>query len=204
MPDKADLKRSLDSYRARAGEFRLVDLPTMHYLMIDGVGDPNSAVFSEALESVYPVAYSLKFASKARGRDYVVPPLEGLWWAEDMDLFTTARDKSKWSWTMMTLVPHWLDREDVAAAVETVAATRRPPRLDDVRLGLLAEGRCVQTLHVGPFDAEGPVLKKLHHDVIPSQGLRPVGRHHEIYLTDIRRSAPEKQRTILRQPVTDA
>lgn len=201
---KLDVKRSLDSYRAKAGEFRLLELEPRRYLMIDGHGDPNAPVFSEALESLYPVAYTLKFASKARGRDYVVPPLEGLWWAEDMDLFTTARDKSQWSWTAMILVPDWLGDEDVDAALEAVAAKKRPARLADVRLEVLDEGRCVQTLHIGSFDDEGLVLAQMHDVVIPGRGLRPEGRHHEIYLTDIRKSAPEQQRTILRQHVVDA
>jgi hypothetical protein len=189
MPDKVDLKKTLDGFRAKQGEFRFLDVPEARYLMTDGHGDPNSAVFGEAL---YPVAYRLKFASKReRGRDYVVPPLEGLWWADDMTVFTAARDKSQWDWTLMILVPDWVD-EELYATVEA------PPR---VRFAPLAEGRCVQTLHVGSFDDEGPVLARMHDEVIPGQGLVPTGRHHEIYLSDFRRVPPERRRTILRQPV---
>ncbi|GAA1645126.1 GyrI-like domain-containing protein [Georgenia ruanii] len=206
MTDKTDFKKTLDAYRAVAGEVRVVDVPDLQYLMIDGRGDPNtSPAFTEAVEALYPVAYTLKFTSKGElGRDYVVPPLEGLWWAEDMDAFTTARDKSRWSWTLMILAPDWLDGAMVAAAVERAAAKNRPARLDDVRLETLSEGRCVQTLHVGAFDDEADVLAHLHHEVIPGRGMRLTGKHHEIYLSDFRKVAPERQRTILRQPVAAA
>ncbi|WP_232797056.1 GyrI-like domain-containing protein [Blastococcus atacamensis] len=146
----------------------------------------------------------MKFASKTElGRDYVVPPLEGLWWAEDMESFTTARDESRWNWTLMLLVPPWIDRSMFLAALEQ-AARKRPARLDNVRMERLAEGRCVQTLHVGSFDDETEVLARLHDVVIPGHGFRMVGKHHEIYLSDVRRTAPAKQRTVLRQPVAPA
>nr|WP_281861330.1 GyrI-like domain-containing protein [Salana multivorans] len=196
----------LDSYGARRGAFREVEVPRLAYLMVDGHGDPNtSAAYADALAALYPVAYSLKFASKAElGRDYVVPPLEGLWWAEDLAWFTSARDKSRWEWTMMLLVPDWLSPEMVEAAVARVAAKDAravPARLADVRFDSLTEGLCVQTLHVGTYDDEAPVLARLHREVLPAAGLEPTGAHHEIYLGDPRRTAPERLRTILRQPV---
>ncbi len=199
---KVDLKRELDCYRARRGELRVVDVPPLRYLMVDGHGDPNtSPAYADALTALYPVAYALKFASKRElGRDYVVMPLEALWWAEDMAAFTTARDKSRWDWTAMILTPAWITSDLVTEAVSAVRAKSAPPALDLVRLAPLEEGRCVQTLHVGPYDAEGPVLEELHAFVAES-GLRPTGKHHEIYLGDPRRVAPDKLRTILRQPV---
>lgn len=205
MADKVDLKKSLDAYRAKRGEFRVLDVPDLQYLMIDGHGDPNtSPAYAEALNALYPVAYDLKFASKRElGRDYVVMPLEGLWWADDMDTFTVARDKSRWHWTMMILTPDWIDARMFAAVVERTRASSEPIRLDAVRLAPLAEGRCVQTLHVGPFDAEAEVLARMHQQFIPDNGFRMAGKHHEIYLSDPRRTSPERLRTILRQPVTD-
>lgn len=206
MSDKTDFKKSLDAYQAKPGQFRIVDVPDLQYLMIDGHGDPNtSPAFAEAVEALYPVAYTLKFASKRDlGRDYVVMPLEGLWWAEDWDSFAAARDPSRWDWTLMVMVPDWIDQDLFAAAVEQVAAKGGPARLGDVRLESLSEGRSVQTLHVGPFAAEAEVLARMHNEFIPENGLRMVGKHHEIYLSDPRRVAPEKQRTILRQPVGPA
>jgi hypothetical protein len=201
--DKTDVKTTHDTYQAQRGRFRIVDVPDMRYLMIDGHGDPNtSRVFSDAVEALYPVAYKLKFASKRDlGRDYVVPPLEGLWWADDMDTFTIARDKAQWDWTLMIMVPDWIDPAMVTTAIEQAGARNRPARLDEIRLETRSEGRCVQTLHVGSFDDEADVLAEMHHDFIPANGLRVVGKHHEIYLSDFRKVAPEKRRTILRQPV---
>lgn len=203
---KTDVKKTLDSYRARQGEFRIVDVPPLGYLMVDGHGDPNtSEEYREAIAALYPVAYALKFASKQDlGRDYVVPPLEALWWASSMDLFTTARDKSRWEWTAMIMVPDWIGGDLVAAAVARVAGKVSSATLDRLRLDTLDEGRCVQTLHVGPYDAEGEVLAAMHHEFIPAAGLRMTGRHHEIYLSDPRRVEPARLRTILRQPVATA
>jgi hypothetical protein len=201
---KTDFTRTLDGYRARRGEFRLVDVPDLRYLAVDGRGDPNTEVFADAVESIYPVAYALKFASKELGRDYVVPPLEGLWWADDVDAFTVARDKARWSWTLLNLLPDWIDESDVARAVDQVATKRRPNRLEALRVESLSEGRCVQTLHVGSFDDEAGVLAQLHDEFVPAHGVRMTGRHHEIYLSDFRRTPPERRRTILRQPVLTA
>ncbi|HLL66804.1 MAG TPA: GyrI-like domain-containing protein [Micromonosporaceae bacterium] len=202
--DKTDFKKTLDAYQAQRGRVRIVDVPDMRYLMIDGHGDPNtSPAFAEAVEALYPVAYRLKFASKrGLGRDYVVPPLEGLWWAADMTSFTTARDKSRWDWTLMLMVPAWIDQTMFTAAVEQTRLKQPPARLDEVRLQTLSEGRCVQTLHVGSFDDEAAVLAQLHDEFIPGHGFRMAGTHHEIYLSDFRKVAPDKRRTILRQPVT--
>ena len=204
--EKLDLKKTLDSYQARSGEFRIVDLPAMQYLMVDGSGDPNtSPQFTQALEALYPVAYKLKFASKQQlGRDYTVPPLEGLWWSDDMDAFTTAREKSRWDWTLMIMTPDWITSKHFEAAVAKVGEQDAPPSLGAVRLESLDEGRCVQTLHLGAFDDEAPTLAKMHDEFIPAQGLRMRGKHHEIYFSDRRRVAPSKFRTILRQPVEPA
>ena len=203
MADKIDFKKTLDRYRARRGEFRVLDVPDATYLMIDGHGDPNTSVeFTETIETLYPVAYKIKFASKQElGRDYVVAPLEGLWWAQVMDTFTTARDKSQWEWTLMLFVPDWIDRTMFDAAIATVAAKGAPKRLGDVRMAVLNEGRCVQTLHIGSFDDEAAVLERMHEEFLSAEGFQMTGKHHEIYLSDFRRVAPDKRRTILRQPV---
>jgi hypothetical protein len=203
MTPKIDLKTEIDAYRAPRDRFRIVDVPDLTYLMIDGSGDPNtSPVFASAVAALYPLAYALKFASKRElDRDYVVMPLEGLWWADDMDAFTTSRDKSRWDWTLLMVVPPWIDDDAVARARDAVGRRSPPERLDEVRLELLCERRCVQTLHVGSFDSEGPLLQRMHEEFLPAHGLRLTGRHHEIYLSDARRVAPGKRRTILRQPV---
>jgi len=201
--DKVDLKKSLDSYRAKHGEFRVINVPKMNYLMIDGHGDPNtSRDFKDAILALYPVAYKLKFASKLDlSKDYVVMPLEGLWWAQDMSTFTTARDKTQWDFTLMIMQPDWITEEMFRVALAKVAAKDAPASLSKVRFEMLDEGMAVQTLHIGSFDSEATVLEKIHHDFIPSHNLKLTGKHHEIYLSDFRKVAPEKLRTILRQPV---
>lgn len=206
MTDKTDFKKDLDAYKATLREFCIVEVPDLRYLMIDGCGDPNtSPMFTHAVEALYPLAYKLKFASKRElGRDYVVMPLEGLWWAEDMDAFTTWRDKSRWEWTLMIMVPDWIGQDLLATAAQQAGAKNRPARLDEVRLETLSEGRCVQTLHLGSYDDEAGLLAQMHEEFIPAQGLRMAGRHHEIYLSDARKVAAEKRRTILRQPVRAA
>lgn len=206
-----DPKKTLDAYQAKRGEFRVVEVPPLQYLAIDGAGDPNTApAYAEAVSSLFPVAYTLKFASRKEfGIDTVVMPLEGLWHAPDMESFTSRRDKSAWLWTMMIMVGDHITAEMFTDAVEAVAQKaakkKEPlPALGSVRLETLDEGTCVQTLHIGPFDDEGPVLDDLHHRFIPENGLRMRGLHHEIYLSDPRRSDPAKLRTILRQPVAPA
>ena len=203
IPDmKIDLKKDLPSYSAKRGVFDVIDIPPLRYLMIDGHGDPNTQPYADAIATLFPVAYKLKFLSKNElDRDYVVMPLEALWWSDDMATFTSDRDKSRWDWTALNLVPDWITDEQFARALTAAADA---PALDRLRLETLAEGRCVQTLHLGPFDDEGPVLQSMHKDVIPGHGLRMTGKHHEIYLSDIRRTDPAKLRTILRQPVADA
>lgn len=198
-----DFKKSYDSYRARGGEFRVIDVPAMQYLMVDGHGDPNTSKdYADALAALYPVAFKLKFASKRDlARDYVVPPLEALWWAADMAAFTSARDKSQWYWTAMIMTPDWITAQLFGDAAAAVAAKDRPASLRKVRLETLEEGRCVQTLHTGPYDDEAGVLADMHDHFIPEAGLRMSGKHHEIYLNDARRVEPAKLRTILRQPV---
>jgi hypothetical protein len=204
MTTKTDFKKSLDAYQAKRDQFGIVDVPDLQYLMVDGHGDPNtSPAYAEAIQALYPVAYKLKFASKRDlGRDYVVMPLEGLWWAEDMDAFTTSRDKSQWDWTLMIMVPDWINQRMFAAAIDQAGAKDRPARLGDIRLESLSEGKCVQTLHIGSYDDEADVLARMHHEFIPENDLRMVGKHHEIYLSDSRKVDPEKLRTILRQPVS--
>ena len=179
---KSDLKKEIPAYRARRGAFEIIDVPPLRYLMIDGHGDPNGREFADAIATIFPVAYRLKFTSKKESdRDYVVMPLEALWWSDDMAAFTSDRDKSRWDWTALNLVPDWISDDQFTRAV---AAVGEAPALDRLRLETLSEGRCVQTLHLGPFDDEGPVLDAMHHDFIPAQDWDD-GKHHEIYLSDI-------------------
>ncbi len=181
---------------------RLVDVPELSFLLVDGRGDPNTApAYREAVETLYPLAYALKFAvTKAGGPAHKVGPLEGLWWAPDMRVFEVS-DRAAWEWTMMIRQPSTVTADLVQRVTAEVGAKKQLPALALVRFGALTEGRAAQVLHVGPYPAEGPTIARLHA-FVAEQGLHLAGKHHEIYLGDPRRAAPERLRTIIRQPVT--
>lgn len=200
---KIDFKKETPAlYRPSAKKFSIVDVPTMTFLMVDGKGNPNTTpAYQDAIATLYPLAYKLKFHSKNMlGRDYVVPPLEGLWWAEDMTAFTERR-LDEWQWTLMIRQPGWISKELFEETRNEIVANRTSLAVDDVQLATYCEGIAIQIMHIGPYDKEGPTLAQMHNDVIPSKGFKMAGKHHEIYLSDPRRTAPERLRTILRQPV---
>jgi hypothetical protein len=181
----------------------LVVVPALSFLCLDGHGDPNTApAYAEAVQALYGVSYAAKFAvQKAGGERFKVSPLEGLWWADDMGTFLTG-DKSAWDWTMMIRQPDSVTADLVDELAAEVAVKKDLPAARALRLETLEEGPAAQVLHVGPYAAEGPTIARLH-DFIREQGFAvdgAAGRHHEIYLGDPRRAAPERLRTIIRQP----
>jgi hypothetical protein len=205
--DKLDFRKAEAAlYRAPKDSWARVEVPERLFLGIDGAGDPNGPGYAEALAALYPVAYAIKFAAKAQGADFAVPPLEALWWSEDRGAFVRG-DRSAWRWTALLRVPDATEPEALDSARGSVAAKAgrkpggAPARLGDLRLVRLTEGDCLQRLHVGPYADEAPVLAELHDRVMPEAGLTFAGAHHEVYLSDARRVAPERLRTILRQPV---
>jgi hypothetical protein len=199
---KIDLKKELKPfYQPSAKVVALVEVPAMNYLMIDGAGDPTtSKSYAEAIETLFAVAYTVKFAvKKSQEIDYGVMPLESLWWADDMSAFSTG-DKAKWQWTAMIMQPSFVTAKIVADAVADVKKKKNPPALAKLRFASLTEGTCAQTLHIGPFSEEGPTIARVH-EFISARGGTLAGKHHEIYLSDIRKAAPEKWKTIIRQPM---
>lgn len=201
--EKLDLKTQWKHlYQPPSTEITTVDVPPLSYLMVDGEGDPNtSPAFIHAIEALYSLSYTLKFSLKKSPRPvyYGVMPLEGLWWADDPHAFHR-QDKSTWKWTAMILQPDFIDSRQVDAAFEEVRRKKDPAALGRVRLETLAEGSAAQILFVGPFADEGPTIQRIH-DFIHAAGKELCGKHHEIYLSDPRRTAPEKLRTIIRQPM---
>jgi hypothetical protein len=188
-------------YKATAKNVVEVEVPTLNYVMVDGDGDPNSSLeYGQALEALFSVAYTTKFMLKkgAQALDYAVMPLEGLWWSDDMSAFV-ANDRSKWKWTMMIMQPLFVTNESLSAAIENVRKKRSLPALERLRISEFTEGRCAQVLHVGPFTEEGPTIERLHAFI--ESRANKAGKHHEIYLTDIRRAEPSKWKTIIRQPM---
>jgi hypothetical protein len=200
--EKIDFKKNLKHlYQPSAKEVVLVDVPTMHYLMVDGEGDPNTAqAYADAIEALYAVAYTIKFMVKQGplAIDYGVMPLEGLWWADDMAYFST-EDKSNWKWTMMIMQPAFVTQAMVNTATSEVQKKKNPAAIAKVRWEALSEGKCAQILHIGSFSAEGPTIEKVHR-FIETKGQR-TGKHHEIYLSDIRKVDPAKWKTVVRQPM---
>jgi len=198
---KLDWKKELKHmYLPSAKEVVQVDVPTMNYLMVDGMGDPNTVPeFAQAIEALFAISYMLKFIVKkgTLAIDYGVMPLEGLWWADDMSKFS-AEDKSNWKWTAMIAQPEFITQTMVDAAVAEVQRKKNPAALSRVRFEAYTEGQCAQIMHIGPFSEEGPTIAQVHQ-FIEANGGKLCGKHHEIYLSDIRRAAPEKWKTIIRQ-----
>lgn len=201
---KRDMKKELAHlYGPSAKEVVAVDVPGMDFLMVDGEGDPNSApAYAEAVEALFTLSYALKFAvrSGTLAIDYGVMPLEGLWWADDMSRFATD-DRAGWRWTMMIMQPSFVSRHVVEQTAALVLKKKGLDALRRIRFEPFGEGAAAQVLHIGPFAAERPTIERVH-DFIARRGCERTGKHHEIYLSDIRRVEPAKWRTIIRQPMT--
>jgi hypothetical protein len=199
--ETSDPQKQLTALYKATSAVAIVDVPAMNFLMVDGVGDPNTSHdFSAAIETLYGVAYTLKFTAKraAKPVDFKVMPLEGLWWADDMRAFASG-NRETWHWTLMIAQPSFISAARVAAAIEAVGRKKPHLALNLVRFGAFEEGRAVQLLHIGPYDTETANIRRLH-DFIAAHGATLSGKHHEIYLSDARRTAPDKLRTIIRQP----
>ncbi len=199
---KIDLKKELKHlYQPSAKEVVQVDVPSFQFLMIDGQGDPNtSREYAAAVEALFSVSYTVKFMVKRGPQqiDYAVMPLEGLWWADNMSAFV-ADDRAQWKWTMMIMQPSFVSEQIIKAAMVEVTRKKALPAIDKLRIETYTEGLCAQVLHIGPFSKEGPTIEKVHH-FIAAQGTL-TGKHHEIYLSDIRRTDSAKWRTVIRQPM---
>lgn len=202
MVTLTDYRRELkELYNPPSDKVVLVEVPEMDFLMVDGTGDPRTApAYREALEALYSASYTLKFMlKKEAGTDYPVAPLEGLWWAADMDDFLKS-NREQWQWTMMIMQPAHVMQERIDRAIAEATRKKNLPALSKLRFESFSEGLCAQMMHIGPYSAEGPNILKIH-EFIRQSGYALTGKHHEIYLGDPRRAAPEKLKTIIRQPV---
>ena len=200
---KVDFKKSLKEFYSAKGEAKLVEVPAMKYLQVDGVGDPNTSKdFQNAIECLYGIAYTLKFEMKKDQPDgyfeFVVPPLEALWWMDPSPFDPDAKDK--WQWTVMLMQADFVTAEMIESTKKTLAAKKPELDLSNVRYGVIEEGLSAQIMHIGPYAEEGPTIEKLHA-FVEDQGYTLRDKHHEIYMSDPRRVAPEKLKTILRHPV---
>jgi len=202
MPDKIDLKKTRKAFFAPKKAPEIVEVPPFAYLMIDDKGAPESQAFQDAMAALYSSAYTIKFALKGSGRgDFVVPPLEARWWADDWEAFREGGRRDEWQWTAMLMMPDGVAAPDLEAAfAELDRKEKRIPAHDRLRLETLEEGTCVQVMHIGPYADEGPVIAAMHAHA-EEQGYALTGKHHEVYLSDPRRTAPEKLKTVLRQQI---
>lgn len=208
---KTDFKKTLKAfYNPKPKQYEIIKIPKMNFIMIDGKGVPGvSQIYLDSLAALYPIAYKAKFLSKAKDLDYTVPSLEGLWWADDMADFVND-NKQNWRWTMMIMQPEWVSEAMIEQARDMARVKNPPKLLDQVRFESYDEGLVAQYLHIGSYADEEPILKHMHKVFIPEQGYKipslqaKISKHHEIYLSDPRRVAPEKLKTVLRQPVVKA
>ena len=205
MVTKVDLKKKLKRlYGPSAREVSVVDVPRMNFLMIEGQGDPNtSEEYADALEALYAVSFAIKFRVKrSEDIDYGVMPLEGLWWTDDMREFSV-EDKGAWKWTAMIMQPEeYVSQELLEETKSAVEKKKRLAVIPRLRFEAFREGLSAQIMHLGPFSAEGPTIERMHR-AIEELGGKPRGKHHEIYLSDFRRTKPERLKTVIRQPFAE-
>jgi len=196
----------VDLYKVHAAEYvaprapALVTIGAARYLAAAGSGDPDGPAFGEKVGALYAVAYTVKMARKQAGRDFKVAGLEGLWWGVGGPGWMIEQSRSRWRWKVLIRMPAFVTAADVQAARKHLRARGKGKAVAQVRLERLAEGRCVQMLHVGPYADEGPTMDAMLA-FAKAKGLRFTGKHHEIYRSDPRRVKPAKLRTILRHPV---
>jgi hypothetical protein len=195
-------KEKKDLYYPSDKKVSVVDVPRMKFLMVDGKGDPNTSTeYQNAMEALFPLSYKTKFISKKENnQDYVVMPLEGLWWVENMEEFTI-EDKESWNWTAMIMQPEFITAELIKRAMEDVEEKKNPASLSKIRFENFSERLSAQIMHIGPYGAaEGPTVERLH-DFIEKSGYKKRDKHHEIYISDVRRTRPERLKTVIRQPI---
>jgi hypothetical protein len=202
---KFDFKKQFpDLYRPSQKIVSIVEVPKMKFFMIDGEGDPNtSEEYKVAIECLYAVSYALKMKivkKQTPSKDYVVPPLEGLWYMEDMSRWSM-QNKDEWQWTMMIRIPDFVTQPQIEKAIDIAKTTKNPVALKKLYVEDYNEGLSVQLMHLGPYDTEAPNIEKMHI-YAQEQGYERSGKHHEIYLSDPRKAKPDRMKTILRQPIS--
>jgi len=201
MTQKVDFKKTYKQlYNPTEDGFQFIDVPDMNYLMLDGKGNPNTSEnYQHAVKALYSLSYGIKFAIKAQDFDYIIPPLEGLWWMPNMNEFAL-ENINEWEWTMMIMQPEWVTSELIEKVREVTLRKKKEQLLKDVRFEVIKEGLSVQILYIGAYKNEAPTIAEMHK-YIDTNGYQTNGKHHEIYLSDIRKTSADKLKTILRQPI---
>ena len=202
--EKLDLVKKYSSYYTAKAYPELVQFNEVVFLSIEGKGDPSSEEFAVRVQALYSVAYALKFKLKAKGKDFTVAKLEGQWWVDKgkySGLSWTEVPRSEWYYRLLIRMPEFIEKQALEGAIIELANKKKVSNVEDVSLFTLDEGKAVQMMHTGPFNKESETIEKII-DFMNNNGLKPAGLHHEIYLSDFRRTAPEKLKTILREPAS--
>jgi len=196
-----DFKKEMKAFYQPSTSPALIDVPEMSFIMLTGAGHPDSDLFQETIQTLYSVAFTIKFSLKKQksGNEYVVPPLEGLWWTAGESVFDI-NNKDNWAWTMMIMQPDFITKDVFQAGIEEIRKKKNPSLLDKVTFEKYHEGLSVQLMHIGPYSEEPANIKKMH-DFAAEFGFTLHGKHHEIYVGDPRRTAPDRLKTVLRQPI---
>ena len=204
---KLDLTKEYKAYYTAKNKPELLTIEQASFLSITGKGDPSGQDYADKLEALYSVAYTVKFRYKALDKDFVVAKLEGLWSFDTdryqgftMDEAPLKIPRSEWNYRMLIRMPDFVTREQLEQAIDTVVSKKQIGLAAHVEFYEMEEGKVVQMLHVGPFSDEPETLKQIQAFCEEHQ-LSKNGLHHEIYLSDFRKTPPEKLKTILREPV---
>jgi hypothetical protein len=205
--EKLDLTKQFKTYYTAKSSPEIVHFDTVHYISITGKGDPSGEDFAQKIEALYSTIYSVKFNWKAKEKDFVVAKLEGLWWFDESQYqgktvvnSPTEVPRSEWEYRLLIRLPEFVTKENIETAKQMVLKKKQLELVNQVDYFTLHEGKCIQMLHVGPFSTEPESLAKIM-EFSEKNNLQKNGLHHEIYLSDFRKTAPEKLKTILREPV---
>ena len=204
---KLDLTKTDKTYYSAKSVPQLINLPPTRYIAIQGKGDPDGSAFAASVQALYATAYILKFNHKAKGNDFTVPKLEGLWWHENQlqpltEMANTPIDipREQWHYRLLIRLPDFVEADEIPTATTRVISEKQLGQAQNVEYFELHEGKCIQIMHIGPFSDEPKTLAIIASFAMQHK-LEQNGRHHEIYLSDFRKTSPEKLRTILREPV---
>jgi hypothetical protein len=196
---KVDLTKLLKDYYSAPRDPELASFEAGQYLSIEGAGEPGGREFSQKVEALYPTAYGVKKLCKLKGKDFAVPKLEGLWWVDgNQDARKVPR--AKWRWKLLIRMPEFVTNDLVELAKTQVCEKKKSSLVSSISFEKIKNGKCVHVLHTGPYSEEENTIHRMH-GFIEKEGLKSIGFHHEIYLSDPRKTVPSKMKTVLRQAV---
>jgi hypothetical protein len=197
---KLDLTKEYKQYYTAKSTPIIVEFGEIPYLTIEGKGEPAGKIFTKSVETLYPLTYGIKNICKAQRRDFGVPQLEALWWVESNKPALEAPRKD-WFWKLLIRLPDFATSEMLIDAKEEVFKKKGLLLIKETKFERIDEGKCIQIMHIGPYSTEPETIQKIT-DFMKAKDFIENGLHHEIYISDPRKTSPNKIKTILRQPIT--